>query len=175
MVRSILTGLLTLMVLTAMPAFAQREGLPLTQGDKAFLLKLKKAVNENDRKWIAAHVRFPIQPEIDGHVKTIKGKKQFLNHYNDIFNCYVKGAIEKEKPDALFKRWDGVMIGNGEVWFSAFNSKQAAALAASGVGKSKEQQADVYYQITGINNSPAHGWWSPVANDQCGESATKGS
>jgi hypothetical protein len=59
--------------------------------------------------------------------------------YNRIFNKKVTEAVERQSYDSLFKNWRGVMIGNGEIWFTTASPVE------------NDPTKDIIY-IIGINN-----------------------
>ncbi|HET9149917.1 MAG TPA: hypothetical protein VFO61_05490 [Alphaproteobacteria bacterium] len=93
------------------------EAYPLTKEDKAFVKSLQDALAKDDRAWIVDHVDYPMLTSIGGHDARIQTKAEFLAHFDEIMNARVRAAIANQKPDDLFKNWQGTMIGNGEVWF----------------------------------------------------------
>lgn len=97
----------------AIPAFADDDA----QGrNAAFLASLQQAVGDDDQEAVSEMIQYPLRTT---HM-TIKTPAQFLRNYDTIFNDAVKGAIADQTAESLFYRDQGVMIGNGEVWFDAF-------------------------------------------------------
>jgi hypothetical protein len=47
----------------------------------------------------------------------IRSNSQFGKNYYRILTPAVRKAIEKQSPECFFANWQGVMIGDGEVWF----------------------------------------------------------
>jgi len=92
-------------------------GHPLTDEDRVFLEQLQNAVANDDRAWIADHVRYPIDATIGGKTLNVERADDFLAHYDEIINQRVHDAIMAERFETLFKNWQGTMIGRGEVWF----------------------------------------------------------
>ncbi|MHB8746298.1 MAG: hypothetical protein ACYC7I_07180 [Gammaproteobacteria bacterium] len=117
----------------------QREGMALTKADQAFFSQLSYAVSRNNKEWIADHVSFPLTTKINGEKRTFKNREEFLTEYEIIIDSKVKRAVTLQQPNALFKNWRGLMVGNGEIWFTAVHADP------------KDTQRVEYY-ITGINN-----------------------
>ncbi len=84
-----------------------------------FLDSLKAAVANDDRRAVAAMVRYPIRVQLDGQGASIGSAADFVLRYPDIMNSQVRGAVLAQEVKELFVNWQGVMIGRGEVWFSA--------------------------------------------------------
>jgi len=120
-------------------AGADTAGFSITAADKEFLSDLNKAVRGEDAKWIADHISYPITAKIDGQKQAITDGQKFIANYANIFNEKVRLALESQQPDALFKNWRGVRVGNGEMWFAETHPDP------------KKLQI-VKYFITGINN-----------------------
>lgn len=55
-----------------------------------------------------------------------------------IFSSALKGDVLHQSSESLFKNWQGVMIGNGDIWFSE-------------LGEMKGTNIVWRYQITTIN------------------------
>jgi hypothetical protein len=78
---------------------------------EAFLRALKQAVAGADARAVAAMVSYPDRV-------TIRSQEEFLARYEEIVTPDVASAIEKQSYAGVFANADGVMIGDGEVWFS---------------------------------------------------------
>jgi hypothetical protein len=92
---------------------------------QTFFDKLKKAVGSDDKATVAAMVAYPFQARIKGKALKIKDQKQFLTDYDQIITQKVKGAVTKQTYATLFANWQGVSIGDGEIWFSGICSNTA--------------------------------------------------
>jgi len=83
----------------------------------AFLASLKAAVKAQDRGKVAGMVRYPLLVNMSKSHKQIKTAAQLVAEYDRVFSTSIRRAIEEQTPACLFANWQGVMIGNGEVWF----------------------------------------------------------
>ena len=83
---------------------------------EAFLKQLQTWVAVVDKQSIAAATTFPIRTPHDGKILEVDAN-DFLAHYDAIMTAKVRDAIAKQKPCTSFANWQGVMIGNGDVWF----------------------------------------------------------
>jgi hypothetical protein len=117
----------------------EREGQPLTEADKAFFMKLKTVIERKDKEWLATHISFPITVRLGLARKPIKTREEFIINYDAIINSKVKLAVEKQEVNALFKNWRGLMVGDGEIWFTP-------------VQLTSKNLPEIRYFITGINN-----------------------
>lgn len=108
-----LAMLLPLLAGAAFPAFA---GDDAPDRDGAFLAALQQAVADDDRDAVSGMIAYPLRTT---HF-TVKTAAQFLKNYDRILNAGVKQAIADQDASNLFYRDQGVMIGNGQVWFDSF-------------------------------------------------------
>ncbi|MEO6390902.1 MAG: hypothetical protein ABIP75_03560 [Pyrinomonadaceae bacterium] len=99
----------------------------------AFLVKLQTAVAAGDKNAVAGLVSFPMRWHHGMKVGSVRGRSAFLKNYDQLLDQKVRDAIAAQKPEELFVRDQGTMIGTGEVWFEQ-------------VGKSKQ------FRIITINN-----------------------
>ena len=95
----------------------------ISTGDKAFFQEIKKAVLAQDFDWFADAVDYPIELHLVSrdHVQPrtvrIRTRKQLNKYKSAIFNEDLRNAVRNQSADSLFKNWQGLMIGNGELWF----------------------------------------------------------
>jgi len=75
---------------------------------KIFLIKLKELVANDDSESIADLISYPL--------KDLKTKSDFLNNYTRIFSDSMKEAVKQQRLDRIFRRDQGAMIGDGEIW-----------------------------------------------------------
>lgn len=92
---------------------------------QAFFEKLQKAVAENDKRTVASLVDYPFKARINGKAVTIRDAAHFTADYDKVITAKVKEAVAKQTYTALFANWQGVMIGDGEVWFNGVCSDDA--------------------------------------------------
>ncbi|WP_309086622.1 hypothetical protein [Chelativorans sp.] len=92
---------------------------------QAFFDKLKKAVAENDKQSVASMVDYPFKARINGKAVTIRDAAHFTADYDRVFTAKVKEAVSKQTYANLFANWQGVMVGDGEVWFSGICKNEA--------------------------------------------------
>ena len=87
---------------------------------KAFFLEIKKAVAHSDRSALSKMIAFPSRVNLkSGKNKQIKNISEFLQHFDEIFTPKVTQAVRNQRYEDLFVNYRGVMIGSGEIWFSA--------------------------------------------------------
>lgn len=84
-----------------------------------FLARLKQAVAVDDHAAMAAMVKYPLTVYPAAGRPTIYRNATTLSaNYARVFTPEVKAAVAAAKPDNLFVRDQGVMIGNGEIWMN---------------------------------------------------------
>ena len=83
----------------------------------AFLVSLKAAVRAQDKQKVAGMIRYPLLINMPKSHKQIRTIAEFIAEYDRLFTTSVRKAVEEQRPECLFENWQGVMIGNGEIWF----------------------------------------------------------
>lgn len=95
-----------------------------------FFESLQKAVAADDRQAVAAMVDYPFRTRIDGKAVTIKDAAGFVVNYDRIVTAKVKRAVADQSYATLFANWQGVSIGDGEIWFSMVGGAKAVRITA---------------------------------------------
>jgi len=85
---------------------------------ETFFTELQQTVANDDADALAQMVAYPIAVTIDGESVEIAGEGEFISEFDQIFTSDVKDAVMSQSYETLFANWQGVMIGDGEVWFS---------------------------------------------------------
>ena len=88
---------------------------------KRFLVELKGAVTDADKKRLASMMDYPIIVAYGAGNKTVRrtvhNRSEFMTQYRSIVSLRVREAINAQSPECLFGNGQGIMIGKGEVWF----------------------------------------------------------
>lgn len=92
---------------------------PVTHGDKVFCEQIKKAFLTNNIEWLSRVVSYPLTLKQNDKTITLNNSSDFKKYATAILTAHLKSAVQNQLPDSLFKNWQGVMIGNGAIWFSA--------------------------------------------------------
>ena len=92
---------------------AKRQADP----NAAFVSKLQSAVKANDRDAIVGLIAFPLRVNSGGTSKLYRDADAVERDFDRIFTPKVRKAILKQRPDQIFVRDQGAMIGSGEAWF----------------------------------------------------------
>lgn len=85
---------------------------------EAVFTQLQKAVAADDGATVATLVRYPLRVEVDGKRREISNAAAFEKDYPHIMTPAVKQAILAQAFDDVFVNWQGVMIGQGQVWLT---------------------------------------------------------
>jgi hypothetical protein len=102
---------------------ADADYYSITSGDKAFFEQIKKAILTDDFESFAADVAYPIELYFGGERRLqprstrFRTKAELRKYKTAIFCERLKSAVRNQSADSLFKNWQGLMIGNGELWF----------------------------------------------------------
>jgi hypothetical protein len=123
-----LAALAVVLLLTGIPAGGVAQAadvdarLDLLFGEhdpyRNFLHQLQEAVAQRARARVAAMVSYPLRVRIGGHLMQVDTPRRFIAHYVDLMPRKIRDAIARQSYDTLFVNSQGVMIGNGELWFS---------------------------------------------------------
>lgn len=84
---------------------------------EAFLSELKEAVAKNDRAKVASMVSFPLRLNNDRRKTFVRSRADLLRRYDAVFNRKVKDALARQTAAGLFTNSQGIMVGDGEIWF----------------------------------------------------------
>jgi len=82
-----------------------------------FLTRLQAAVRANDRRGVTKLIQFPLRVNADAQPRFYPDARSVRRDYERIFTPRVRRAILDQRAESLFGRDQGVMIGDGQVWF----------------------------------------------------------
>jgi len=115
----------------------------VTASDRAFFKQVQKAVLAEDWEWLSAAVSYPIDIHLIKKTLHIKTKEEFKTQVRGVFHEHFKKIIRDQSEASLFKNWQGVMLGEGEIWFTDFEE-----------AGQKEGQVTKTQRIIAINQIP---------------------
>lgn len=98
---------------------ASTEAVHPESAGRAFLSRLQSAVSAGDRRAIVRLIGFPLRVNFNSGSRTYRDASSVERDFDRIFTPKVTSAILAQRADRLFVRDQGLMIGDGEVWFSA--------------------------------------------------------
>ncbi len=126
-------------LICAMPAMAQTAADTDAALDSVFgvhepyhqfLKTLQKAMAADDKAAVAALVDYPFQARINGKAVKLKDTAHFIADYDKIVTPKIKHAVAGQSYATLFANWQGVMVGDGEVWFSGIDGNEKIKITA---------------------------------------------
>ena len=68
---------------------------------------------------VAQSIRYPLHVSLRGKTLILRNPKSLLARYNEIFTDGYVRTIGAAVPRLMFARDQGVMLGDGAVWFDA--------------------------------------------------------
>jgi hypothetical protein len=97
---------------------------------RQFFDKLQKSVAANDKAAVASMIDYPFRARINGKAVKLRDAAHFVQDYDKIVTAKVKHAIANQTYPSLFANWQGVSIGDGEVWFSGVDGNDKIKVIA---------------------------------------------
>jgi hypothetical protein len=116
-------ALLVVLLLTPMHQPARAEPVDPTP---VFIAALQDAIRNDDKRWLAEHLHLPVS-YFGKTTEVIHTKAWFLKHYATIIGPELRANVLKQAPDAYFKNYQGVMVGDGgrNIWLEDFGDEGA--------------------------------------------------
>ena len=105
-----------------------------------FVENVKTALQKNDATALSTMCIFPLRLNYqDGATKSkhtdVKDANDFVNSFDKIFTPAMKSAILNQPNSDLFANYQGLMLGNGEVWAQYDAETNALKIFSVNVGK----------------------------------------
>lgn len=92
---------------------------------------VKKAIADGDQAKVASNILYPLRVNSKNGTELIQTRADFVKHYDEIITKAVKKAIANQSVDQLFVNYQGVMVGNGDIWFGgSADEKQVIGIVA---------------------------------------------
>lgn len=89
-----------------------------TEEVEIFFASLEQAIASDNRRKVASLIAYPLTVDLAGEPLTIRDEGEFVRAYDTVVTGPVKQAVANADAATLFANWQGVRIGQGEVWFS---------------------------------------------------------
>ncbi|MGN6827638.1 hypothetical protein [Paucibacter sp. M5-1] len=96
---------------------------------RQLLSALQGAVQRDERPAVAALFACPCRVWDGKKVLRLKKAEELLPHYEAVFGPELKKTIAEARVDGLFSNWQGVMLGDGRVWFTAAGKPPKLAIS----------------------------------------------
>lgn len=98
---------------------------------RRFLPKLQAAFERHDRRAIIKLVGLPLRVNFKSGPQVYRDHRSVERDFDRIFTAKVRRAVLGQKPDSLFVRDQGAMVGDGELWFRETCPNSACTPAGS--------------------------------------------
>ena len=102
---------------------------------QAFLATLQKAVAAGDKAAVAGLVSYPLKTSLGGKTVTLRDAHHFAAAYDQILTAKVKKALAAQQYATLFANDEGVMVGDGEIWFSGIGAAKPATVRITAINQ----------------------------------------
>lgn len=90
-----------------------------TQEVDSFAAKIRTAVINNDKNWLAEHCSYPLNFHAgSSKAVDIKNKAAFLANYNKYFTPAYRDKLKKANCYNMFSNHMGASMGNGAIWIN---------------------------------------------------------
>lgn len=86
--------------------------------------RLQGLVAAGDKEAVADYILYPLNVYVQGVPTTYLSREELLKNYDTVFTAKVKDAFAKQKVNETFVNYKGVMVGNGEIWFTQSDELQ---------------------------------------------------
>jgi hypothetical protein len=113
-----LTRLLVFLFITLMVHHVgAMDFYPITSDDTNFLAQVVKAIDKKHTIWIADHMFYPLSVKKSNRTQVVNTKAEFIPILKRELSDSIRARIRKDSKKPLFKNWQGVMAGDGILWF----------------------------------------------------------
>ena len=89
----------------------------------SFLLQLQNQAKKRDPKSFTEFIIFPVRVNHHGNLKKINSSVEFNKIASEVITPNVIEVILKQKADEIFCNYQGIMLGDGEIWFAKVKGK----------------------------------------------------
>ncbi|KWX72629.1 hypothetical protein AMQ84_25540 [Paenibacillus riograndensis] len=89
----------------------------------AYFAKLQKAVEGNKPAEVADLIAYPLNLNKDNKKYVFYNKNEFIKKYDRVFTSRVRENLLAQKADKVFVNYQGIMVGDGDLWIGKQNNK----------------------------------------------------
>jgi len=105
---------------------------------KKQFLAFQDAVARDDREQAATFALYPIRVNVGKVAVNVADAEAFVKQYDRILTEDVRKALAAQDVNTLFVNSEGIMVGNGEIWFGvAPGTPERYGIISVNVGESK--------------------------------------
>ncbi|MEI2263681.1 hypothetical protein [Erwinia sp. CGal63] len=90
-----------------------------------FFMDLQKAVAAKDKDRVVTLVAYPLKVGVKGKEHIFRTPAMLKKRYDSVFTPELSQIIVSQKYEELFARDQGVMMGDGQLWFSGVCADKA--------------------------------------------------
>lgn len=83
----------------------------------SFLVRLQRVVKTGDKEQLASLIHYPLRVYRGNRGIKISSRSDFVTRYSSIITPAVRHAILRQSASCLFGNGQGMMVGNGQLWF----------------------------------------------------------
>jgi len=99
------------------------ENAGINSDEQVYMFVREIKANLNNKKTLSEMVSYPISVNIEGSKMDIEDEQAFIEYFDQIFNNNVVTAVKESKYEDLFSNYQGIMIGNGEIWIASLDNE----------------------------------------------------
>jgi hypothetical protein len=89
----------------------------------AFLAEIKASIASDDGAAFARLVKYPLEVHSPHRSKTYRDSRSLLRDYARIVTQEFRRKVASQRADCLFGNAEGVMVGDGEIWFARVDGR----------------------------------------------------
>ena len=101
-----------------------------TEEVENFAEKTKSEIINDNIKKVGKLISYPINLYVNGVLTEIICAEEFEEHYSEIISVDFKSKIRNSYTRYLFSNFQGIMIGDGEIWFGDTEDKDGLWIIA---------------------------------------------
>ncbi len=95
--------------------------------------RLQQGILSNDKVAVASLVNYPLEVQIDGKKHKVRNANEFVSSWDRIVTPEIVEVVSKQRYRDLFVNWQGVMLGDGQVWINGICRDNACKKVDVGV------------------------------------------
>ncbi|MBN2892871.1 MAG: hypothetical protein JXL97_13470 [Bacteroidales bacterium] len=99
------------------------EAAGINSDEQIYIFVRELRANVQNKNNLSEMISYPIKANINGTKTEIANKESFVENFDQIFNKKISSAVKKSNYYDLFCNYQGVMIGDGEIWMGLVDGK----------------------------------------------------
>ena len=88
---------------------------------KVFFSKLKQLSTEKNIVELSKMILYPLRVKLNGKHVMINDAADFTKEFSRVWTTHVSDSLANQEEATLFCNYQGVMIGNGQIWIKKLN------------------------------------------------------